>query len=87
MALRGLSTVAVAMAVRPPPPPPPRSHLRVDSGAWRLCCGDRITSSSAIRIGCKAVGENRQGSLDDSVVYEGIYGPWTIDSSDVREVS
>ncbi|XP_061364173.1 uncharacterized protein LOC133307643 [Gastrolobium bilobum] len=88
MALRGLSTVAGAVAVRPPSVP-----SSVDSSTSRFCFGVRIPSSGAsgcrIRIGsvrCKAFGENRQGSLEETIVYEGIYGPWTIDSSDVREV-
>lgn len=84
MALQGLSTAAVAVSVGPP------SLLRarvysVTSSTSRLCCGGR-TRYSGIRFGCKAVGENQQGSLDDNVVYNGIYGPWSVDSSDVREV-
>ncbi|KAK7343209.1 hypothetical protein VNO77_11774 [Canavalia gladiata] len=82
MALRGLSTAAVAVSVRPPGT---RS-----SGSSGLCCAGRVLSSCCrLRIGsvrCNAVGENRQGSLDETAVYQGIYGPWTIDSSDVREV-
>lgn len=50
----------------------------------------RVSSSSSIsrvsgRIGsikCQALGE----SSVDGVVYQGTYGPWTVDSSDVREV-
>ena len=50
----------------------------------------RVSSSSSIssisrKIGsikCQALGE----SSVDGVVYQGIYGPWTVDSSDVREV-
>ncbi|XP_041012672.1 uncharacterized protein LOC121256097 [Juglans microcarpa x Juglans regia] len=41
-----------------------------------------------VRIGsvkCKALGESSQNSVDRTV-YQGIYGPWTVDSSDVREV-
>ncbi|XP_072078200.1 uncharacterized protein [Arachis hypogaea] len=88
MTLQGLSTVA--LAIRPPSP-----RFKVDSGGSRLLYGDRISSygASASRIRTKSVrcaglGESRQGSLgnNNSVVYEGIYGPWTIESSDVREV-
>ncbi|KAK7270019.1 hypothetical protein RIF29_22868 [Crotalaria pallida] len=81
MALGGLSTVAVAAAARPPPSP----RFRVESGSSRLFYGGRVPAPG-IRIGCKAVGDNRQSSLDSSVVYEGVYGPWTINSDDVREV-
>lgn len=50
----------------------------------------RASSSSSIssisrKIGsikCQALGE----SSVDGVVYQGTYGPWTVDSSDVREV-
>ncbi|KAL5733854.1 hypothetical protein ACOSP7_031715 [Xanthoceras sorbifolium] len=38
------------------------------------------------RIKCKALGDSsRQGSFDRTV-YQGMYGPWSVDSSDVREV-
>lgn len=82
MALRGLSTVAVAASVSAGPP----TLLRIPSSS--LCCDARIPSST-IRIRsvkCKAVGENPQGSLSDTVVYKGVYGPWTVESSDVQEV-
>ncbi|KAL2326835.1 hypothetical protein Fmac_020262 [Flemingia macrophylla] len=82
MALQGLSTVAVAASVCARSP-----GSRVDNGASRLCCGGRIPSSGRrISVRCKAVGENRQVSLNQTTVYEGIYGPWTVDDSDVREV-
>jgi hypothetical protein len=32
------------------------------------------------RIKCEAVGDSSQ------TVYNGVYGPWTVESSDVREV-
>ncbi|CAJ1977834.1 unnamed protein product [Sphenostylis stenocarpa] len=84
MALRGLSTVAVAVTAAVCPPGP---RCRVDSGTSRLCGGAGIPSSgSRISVRCKAIGEKRQDSLDATIVYEGIYGPWTIDDSDVREV-
>ncbi|RDX89065.1 hypothetical protein CR513_29251 [Mucuna pruriens] len=76
MALLGLSTVAVSASVCPTGP-----RWRVDSGT------SRIPSSGCRKtVRCKAVGDNRQGSLAETIVYEGIYGPWTIDDSDVREV-
>ncbi|KAF7839431.1 integral membrane protein [Senna tora] len=69
---------------------------RVEGRAWSLSSSApsaRNSKSSSckllFRIGsvrCKALGENNRGSFDDSIVYQGIYGPWTIDSSDVREV-
>ena len=50
----------------------------------------RVSLSSSIRrvsgrigsIRCQALGD---GSVD-GIVYQGTYGPWTVDSSDVREV-
>ncbi|KAB1202447.1 hypothetical protein CJ030_MR8G019519 [Morella rubra] len=45
-------------------------------------------AKATVRIGsvkCKALGESSQSSLDRTV-YQGIYGPWSVDNSDVREV-
>ncbi|KAA8529979.1 hypothetical protein F0562_034417 [Nyssa sinensis] len=36
-------------------------------------------------IKCQAVGDSSQSSIDPTV-YRGVYGPWTVDPSDVREV-
>lgn len=49
------------------------------------------SSRSSLRIGsvrCRALGEgSQQRPLDDDrTVYQGVYGPWTVDPSDVREV-
>jgi hypothetical protein len=74
-ALQGLSTTAVAVSLSVGPP----ALLQIPSS--RLCFGARIPPSR-IRIGsvrCKAAGENQQ-------VYNGVYGPWTVESSDVQEV-
>lgn len=35
---------------------------------------------------CKALGESSQQPSFDQTVYNGAYGPWTVDPSDVREV-
>ncbi|KAK7358076.1 hypothetical protein VNO80_17376 [Phaseolus coccineus] len=84
MALRGLSTVAVAVTASVCPPGP---RCRVDKGSPRLCCGARFPSFGCrISVACKAVGEKQQGPVDETILYDGIYGPWTIDDSDVREV-
>lgn len=37
------------------------------------------------RVSCRAVSDGSQGSVDGTV-YQGSYGPWTIEPSDVREV-
>jgi hypothetical protein len=74
-ALQGLSTTAVAVSLSAGPP----ALLRIPSS--RLYSGARIPSPG-IRIRsvrCKAAGENQQ-------VYNGVYGPWTVESSDVQEV-
>lgn len=42
----------------------------------------RVRSGS---LKCKALGESSQSSFDRTV-YRGIYGPWTVDTTDVREV-
>ncbi|XP_016720663.1 uncharacterized protein [Gossypium hirsutum] len=36
------------------------------------------------KIKCNAVSESSQGSIDRTV-YQGAFGPWTIDPEDVRE--
>ena len=36
---------------------------------------------------CKAIGDQSSQTPLDRTVYQGIYGPWTVDSSDVREVN
>jgi hypothetical protein len=74
-ALQGLSTTAVAVSLSLGPP----ALLQIPSS--RLYSGPRIPSPG-IRIRsvrCKAAGENQQ-------VYNGVYGPWTVESSDVQEV-
>ncbi|KAL1217387.1 hypothetical protein V5N11_028536 [Cardamine amara subsp. amara] len=37
------------------------------------------------RVDIKAVSEGSQGSVDGTV-YKGVYGPWTVEQSDVKEV-
>ncbi|XVF02115.1 hypothetical protein REPUB_Repub04eG0148200 [Reevesia pubescens] len=37
------------------------------------------------KIKCKALSESSQGSIDRTV-YQGTFGPWTVDPEDVREV-
>ncbi|XXG54945.1 hypothetical protein AAC387_Pa03g2707 [Persea americana] len=49
------------------------------------------SSRSSLRIGsvvCRALGEGSQQQPfdDDRTVYQGVYGPWSVDPSDVREV-
>ncbi|KFK44684.1 hypothetical protein AALP_AA1G290200 [Arabis alpina] len=44
----------------------------------------RLNSRKA-RVNFKAVSESSQGSVDGTV-YKGVYGPWTVESSDVKEV-
>lgn len=38
------------------------------------------------KVTCQAVGESSPPPSDSTVVYQGIYGPWTVEDSDVREV-
>ncbi|KAF8408511.1 hypothetical protein HHK36_007667 [Tetracentron sinense] len=45
------------------------------------------SSRVSLRIQCQALGEGSQSSSNSNgAVYQGIYGPWTVDPSDVREV-
>ncbi|OMO64561.1 hypothetical protein CCACVL1_21671 [Corchorus capsularis] len=77
MASRVLSTTLIT-----PPSPTTLDKSRVKPS----------TNSSLFKVGlrngklkCKAVGESSQGSIEPTV-YEGVYGPWTVDSEDIREV-
>ena len=65
----------------------PGPRCRVHNDTPRLSCGARFPSSGRrFSVRCEAVGEKQQGSVGETIVYDGIYGPWTIDDSDVREV-
>lgn len=78
MALQGLSTVSVAVSISVRPSI--SNLVRIPSSS--LCLGGRVPSPR-IRIGsvrCKAAGENQQQ------VYNGVYGPWTVEAEDVKEV-
>ncbi|KAJ7954547.1 Integral membrane protein [Quillaja saponaria] len=88
MALRMLSATAASVVVTPP-----RPYLGVHG--LGICTRNRTASVCrwsriSFRVGsvkCKALGESSQSqSSVDRTVYQGIYGPWTVDSSDVREV-
>ncbi|CAN6485611.1 unnamed protein product [Victoria cruziana] len=35
---------------------------------------------------CQAAGEGARASGEETVVYQGMYGPWSIDAADIREV-
>ncbi|KAI9126073.1 hypothetical protein K1719_003491 [Acacia pycnantha] len=65
---------------------------RVEDRTWWLsssACnrsGTRRPSFSVGSVRCKAVGQNNGTTFDNSVVYQGLYGPWTVDESDNREV-
>ncbi|XP_054804486.1 uncharacterized protein LOC129307658 [Prosopis cineraria] len=88
MALRLLSSatgVKLAVAVSPWKP-------RVEGRTWRLsssACNRSRTRRLSFSVGsvrCKALEQDSRSSVDNSVVYQGLYGPWTVDDSDVREV-
>ncbi|KAF5183420.1 integral membrane family protein [Thalictrum thalictroides] len=66
-----------------------RSHsgslsLSSSSRVSFLQSDSRVLSNRLRWIRCQAVGDNN--SSLDSTVYQGIYGPWSVDQSDVREV-
>lgn len=83
-------------------PPPKRSSLPRNSCSIAphlissSSCSRKLSSYSAStsylssgQIGsvrCRATGEGSQSTFDDRMVYQGVYGPWTVDSSDIREV-
>ncbi|XVE66086.1 hypothetical protein DITRI_Ditri08aG0052700 [Diplodiscus trichospermus] len=54
----------------------------------QFLCSSSSASDSGVRNGkikSKAVSESSQGSIDRTV-YQGAFGPWTVDPEDVREV-
>ncbi|CAL9753423.1 unnamed protein product [Musa acuminata subsp. burmannicoides] len=83
-------------------PPPKRSSLPRNSCSIAphlissSSCSRKLSSYSAStsylssgQIGsvrCRATGEGSQSTFDDRMVYQGVYGPWTVDPSDIREV-
>ncbi|KAG9446517.1 hypothetical protein H6P81_012645 [Aristolochia fimbriata] len=66
--------------------PPSLSSPRFSSDSQVTACS---CSSAALRrfasVKCKALREGSQQTFDRTV-YQGIYGPWTVESSDVQEV-
>ncbi|KAJ0045364.1 hypothetical protein Pint_05390 [Pistacia integerrima] len=56
------------------------------SSSCSFCLSSKgVSIKSNISFKCRAIGESSQGSFDQTV-YNGVYGPWTVESSDVREV-
>ncbi|KAK6241773.1 hypothetical protein SCA6_007162 [Theobroma cacao] len=84
MASRVLSTTLVA-----PPTTLTKSRVKPSTSSQKP---SSYSSSSLFKVGvrngkitCKAVSESSQGSIDRTV-YQGAFGPWTVDPEDVREV-
>ncbi|XP_021288143.1 uncharacterized protein LOC110419422 [Herrania umbratica] len=84
MASRVLLTTLVT-----PPTTLNKSRVKPSTSSQKL---SSCSSSSLFKVGvrngkitCKAVSESSQGSIDRTV-YQGAYGPWTVDPEDVREV-
>ncbi|XP_022727105.1 uncharacterized protein LOC111283021 isoform X1 [Durio zibethinus] len=72
-----------------PPTTLDKSRIKPSTNSEKLSL---CSSSSFFKVGvrkrkvkCKAVSESSQGSVDRSV-YQGAFGPWTVDPKDVREV-
>jgi hypothetical protein len=86
MASRVLSCAAT-MAVISPPKLSGCDYCRTSYPSL-LSSTSLAAAKVTVRIGsvkCKALGESSQSS-SDRTVYQGIYSPWTVDPSDVREV-
>ncbi|KAE8023788.1 hypothetical protein FH972_009450 [Carpinus fangiana] len=84
MASRVLSCAAATMAVISPPKLSGCDYSRTSYPSL-LSSSSVAAAKVTVRIGsvkCKALGE----SSSDRTVYQGIYSPWTVDPSDVREV-
>ncbi|XP_028800964.1 uncharacterized protein LOC114756181 [Neltuma alba] len=88
MASQALSSSATAVrpAVTVSPWKPQAGHRTwwQSSSPCKSRTGRLSFSVGSVR--CKAVGQNNRRSFDNSVVYQGLYGPWTVDKSDIREV-
>ncbi|XWS54095.1 hypothetical protein CRYUN_Cryun10bG0059200 [Craigia yunnanensis] len=86
MASRMFSTILVT-----PPCPSTLNKSRVKpltNSAKPFLCSSSSLFEVGVRNGkikCKAVSESSQGSIDRTV-YQGVFGPWTVDPEDVREV-
>ncbi|XP_038703333.1 uncharacterized protein LOC119999696 [Tripterygium wilfordii] len=59
--------------------------LAASSSPSKLPSLAKVSAKKIGSIRCKALGETSQGSFDRTV-YQGVYGPWTVDQTDVREV-
>ncbi|XP_059448593.1 uncharacterized protein LOC132179828 [Corylus avellana] len=84
MASRVLSCAAATMAVISPPKLSGYDYSRTSYPSL-LSSSSVAAAKVTVRTGslkCKALGE----SSSDRTVYQGIYSPWTVDPSDVREV-
>ncbi|RWW47409.1 hypothetical protein BHE74_00046611 [Ensete ventricosum] len=46
-----------------------------------------LSSGQIGSVRCRVNGEGSQPTFDDRRVYRGVYGPWTVDPSDIREVA
>ncbi|URE06555.1 Uncharacterized integral membrane protein (DUF2301), partial [Musa troglodytarum] len=44
-----------------------------------------LSSGQIGSVRCRATGEGSPPTFDDRLVYQGVYGPWTVDPSDIRE--
>lgn len=95
------ATLLNADLLLPPPSPPALLHRyrpyassvslvelrRFLSAPRSAICTPRNSSPSLTKktIRCQAVGESNTTS-QESQLYQGVYGPWTVEPSDVREV-
>ncbi|XP_074561639.1 uncharacterized protein LOC141817928 [Curcuma longa] len=83
---------ALPLPASSPTPPLASSSSAASSSSSRRFSSSASTSSVAVSQAgsssrCAAVGGGSQPTLDDSTaVYQGIYGPWSVEPSDVREV-
>lgn len=69
----------------PPPPVAAAAATRVSDVSWRWRSSGAHVPIRLVK--CQAVGKPSPNSSSfDPTVYQGIYGPWSVDSSDVREV-
>ncbi|WOL16170.1 hypothetical protein Cni_G24952 [Canna indica] len=95
-----LSPTSLPLPKRPPLPinsfRTPPHPLTYSFSSTSSSCSRRLSSHSASTSSlpsyrgrsarCRAVGEGSQQAFNDRAVYQGVYGPWTVEPSDVREV-
>lgn len=85
----GSRMLCLSATVVPPPAPAPAVKLTTSNNMSPIFLSSSADRASARlqSFRCRAVGESSQPQTSlAETVYQGVYGPWSVDSTDVREV-